>query len=264
MRQLTARRAFWLGAGLILLCNAVALGGVFYNRSGEPDSRLMLTEREFGTPHHMLSNQENSGLSLRLDWRLDSERVSDWLTAAKLRELGFRLGAAQETWPEQLSRQLQREVWLVLELDGPAYARALETARGALVEAEQAVRQAPGNSDLQANRDYRQLELEQEQSTATRLFLVDAGVDRPLLRQHYADRQRYALVRGRLKPYLYEYPAKPSHFSARIELDIDQINVPFALREPFLQWRGDKSPIRALIAFGQRHEPWMVNAERPR
>ena len=41
----TRGRTLAAGAALILLTNAVALSGVFINRSGEPESRLMLSER---------------------------------------------------------------------------------------------------------------------------------------------------------------------------------------------------------------------------
>ncbi len=39
-----------IGAALILVANGVALTGVAYNRSGEPDSRLNLSQRELGRP----------------------------------------------------------------------------------------------------------------------------------------------------------------------------------------------------------------------
>ncbi|MET1079755.1 MAG: DUF4824 family protein [Pseudomonas sp.] len=262
MKALTSRRIFWLGAGLILLCNLVALGGVAYNRSGEPDSRLVLTEREFGNTYNVLNSRENSGLSLRLNWRLDNAGLADWLTATKLRELGFPLDGAEENWPGQLARQRHREFWLVLELDGPAYARVLARARAALTEAEQGLREDPASTERQATRDYQRSEFEQQRDKATRLYLMDAGVDELALRRLYPDRQRHALVRGRLKPYFYANTPGPSAFGASVDLAIEQINVPLAWREAFQGWEATTGSTRAVVAFGQRHEPWLVSVER--
>ena len=84
-------RALWLGLGLILLSNAVALVGVWYNRSGEPLAQLQLSERELNVAADaLLDGQENSVLRLRLSWRHAGEGSSlSWLDTAKLHELGF-------------------------------------------------------------------------------------------------------------------------------------------------------------------------------
>jgi len=58
------------GLGLIALTNAVALVGVTYNRSGEPEAKLSLTQRELRTPYRWYGNRENSGLALSLIWRV--------------------------------------------------------------------------------------------------------------------------------------------------------------------------------------------------
>ena len=44
-------RPLWLGLGLILASNAIALAGVWYNRSGEPQAQLQLSEREIQLPY---------------------------------------------------------------------------------------------------------------------------------------------------------------------------------------------------------------------
>ena len=105
-------RPLWLGLGLILASNAIAPAGVWYNRSGEPQAQLQLSEREIQLPYDSwLRGEENSGLRLQLAWR-EADATWSWLDEAKLRELGFA--------PSDLGRGAERPLWLVLELDGPS------------------------------------------------------------------------------------------------------------------------------------------------
>ena len=92
------------GLALIAITNAIALGGAAYNRSGQPDSSLALSDRELQVPYAAWSESENSGLSLRLNWRVlpvpapgDSVygyfggrgSTPAWLDAQKMASLGF-------------------------------------------------------------------------------------------------------------------------------------------------------------------------------
>lgn len=262
--RLTPGKTFWLGAGLILLCNALALAGVFYNRSGEPDSRLSLTERELRLPYRgMLKAEDSSGLALSLDW----SQAEGWLTEAKLRLLGFNTDALLG----DRSAIRWRAAWLVLELDGPAYQATVQRARAVLAAAEQAAQARPGDSQLQKARAEAGTALEHQLLKDSRLLLVDADLDKQVLRARYPDRLRYALVRGRLKPYQRCCRGEDAlaGFKAQVDLDVEQINVPHALRAAFPGGRKhfgyglDKPQAWVEIAFGQRHEPWMLSARRP-
>ena len=64
------------GAALIVLTNAIALVGVAYNRSGEPDSTLTLTRRELQMSYRWWRDRENSGIALRLLWRMHNRGES--------------------------------------------------------------------------------------------------------------------------------------------------------------------------------------------
>ena len=61
------KHTFIAGMLLILLTNAVALLGVAYNRSGTPESRLTLSQRELQLPYGAMT--EDSGLTLQIRWR---------------------------------------------------------------------------------------------------------------------------------------------------------------------------------------------------
>ncbi|MDA7087613.1 DUF4824 family protein [Pseudomonas sp. SA3-5] len=271
MTPWSTRRRLWLGLGLILLSNALALAGVYYNRSGEPESRLTLSERELQWPYgDWFQREDNSGLRLQLRWRrADAYGSLDWLSADKLQALGFQLpDFSRGDWQRRLNRQLARPVVLVLELAGPAYQRQVQQARQALAEAEERVRSRPDDQELQRQRDGRREQLSQEEQRDSRLFLIDAGLDAQALRQTYPDRQRYLLLGGRLKPHAGSGKAQPGGFSAAIYPDQLRISVPHGLREVFSDWpqggayRAELPPLQVQLAFGRRYEPWILEASR--
>lgn len=269
MKTPSTRHRLWLGLGLILLSNAVALAGVYYNRNGTPESSLVLTQRELHLPYGDwgLGHEQNSSRSLELVWRHGGDDgLLDWLSEEKLQAMGFKLPDGDaDGWPADVRRPRARSVWLVLELDGPAYRRQLRAARAALVEAEARLELRPDDEELRRQRQQRQEQLAREERHDSRLFLVDAGADAAALRQAYPDRQRYALLAGRLKPY-YQWGPPGQRLGANVSLEIRRISVPYALRELFADWqpgggyREDGRRLRAQVAFGRRHEPWMIDA----
>ncbi|MGH8188652.1 MAG: DUF4824 family protein, partial [Steroidobacteraceae bacterium] len=136
-------RALIAGLALILLTNAVALSGVAYNRSGEPQATLRLTERELQIPYWSWPDNENSGIDLRLSWRVHDTYAGDeisarywnrtgaWLDAEKLRSLGFDVSTAATDFEldSGTTSDPSRDVFLVLEQDGAAYQAVLEHCR---------------------------------------------------------------------------------------------------------------------------------------
>jgi len=251
------KRPLWLALGIVLLSNAVALGGVWYNRSGEPEARLSLSERELQrVSSGWLADEGDTVTRLQLLWRRPGDDWQlPWLDAAKLRALGFAVGDGQV----ELGRQPAREVWLVLELDGPSYRRQVEQVRQALSLAEAELQASPDSELLQQERDERRRRLEHEEQRASRLMLVDAGVDPEALRQRWPDRQRQVLLAGRIEPYRH---SAQGGYGASIRLDNGRLSVPHAYREqargwtPAYQQSGFKAQVD--VAFGRRHEPWVL------
>ncbi|HEY1029192.1 MAG TPA: DUF4824 family protein [Pseudomonas sp.] len=247
--------AMWLGLGVVLLSNVLALGGVWYNRSGEPEARLLLSERELQPVHGGWLRDEDEGvLRLQLSWQRPGDGWQlPWLDEAKLRELGFVPDAAD------LGRQPARKVWLVLELDGPVYRRQVEQARQSLDAAEVELRAGPDSEVLQQARDERRLRLSYAQQQASRLMLVDAGVDAQRLRQRWPDRQRQVLLAGRIEPYRH---GDEGGYGANVRLENDRLSIPYAYRELARGWAHsyERSAFRAQVevAFGRRHEPWVL------
>lgn len=280
-------RTLIAGAALVVTTNAVALIGVVYNRSGEPESELKLSERELPLPAWHRLNKESSGIALRLDWRIPEQIVDTdtsapgfypvgspaWLDRAKLSELGFDVSASHESaaGARHYARQLPREVLLVLELNGPAYRSARDWAgRRAEYEAELFAAN-PDKPEFERRAQAAQRELQRVERRHSRLFVVDAGLDAQQLRERHKDRSVYAIVRGKIRAAVVG-PASNRRLSGYVTgLSVATVNVDRSYRpliEPLLRQRerdgGDAVPrYEVTVAFGRRLEPWIESLSVP-
>ena len=257
---------------ILLVTNIVILAGVAVNRSGEPEARLSLTERELNLPYQ--THTENSSLSLRLVWRILGEGEDSlasayqppaWFTTAKLKELGFSdavTGPATDT--ARGGDRPTKEVFIVLEFDGPAYQHALQRAEAALAQAKL----DPGRTKEQAAEKIKQAEarLAEEQNSASRLFAIDAGLNPADLRQKYGEASRYTIVRGLVRPY---YPGADGEESRGTiaAITIERIAVPLDIRRELIKLVNPDHPTTGQaaapryaveLAYGSRHEPWIT------
>ncbi len=266
---------------LILLANAVALTGVYLNRSGEPDARTTLSQRELGMPWDWRVPRDNSGLVLRLNWRVPDGNAVDysyggygyhggtpeWLDEARMQALGFDTAPVAENSEgrRRFERQLPREALLVLELAGPAWQQALERARQNAARHEAARLANADSKEFIEKAKRAQEQLQREEKTHSRLFAIDAGLDRAALRAKYPDRGRYLILRANLRPRLETRDKKTRVTGYVSELAAQRINVPHALRpqlEPALRQTRRNAldpgvPFEATVAVGQRLEPWI-------
>lgn len=263
-------RAMLAATALVLISNAIALGGVAYNRGGEPESVLQLTERELPIQRWSWPDNENSAIHLRLSWRVPSayrgpyrDDEVEWLTPEQLRELGFDTPppGADPDKMERYDLQAPRDVFFALEYDGPAYRAALEQSRADLRAAEAQWAAALLNKELSARVESAKFALNREEKLASRLFVVAADLDAQTLRQRYPDRKHYAIVRGELDVY-----SRGAGLTARVRgISTDAIRVPHVYRsavEPYLgegPYAPDREPrYTATVHFGRRLEPWIV------
>lgn len=255
---------------VIVLTNAVALGGAWWNRSGEAESRLALSQRELRLPWGGL-DRESSGLALTLNWRVvpsdrnaayleySSGGAPEWLDKAKMESLGFDMSPRSQGIRGN-DRELSRDVLLVLELDGDAYQRSLERVRQHLAAEETKLAAMPDSSEKKNRLKNAADLLAREEKENSRLFAVDAGRDLAALRAKYPDRARYAIVRGQVRP---SWNGERSDRPARgyvSNVSITGINVPYALR-PLLAESPAQQKFVAGVSFGQRLEPWITQLD---
>lgn len=276
MMNWTRRHSKITGVALILLTNLIALAGVMFNHSGSVDSTLQLSQRELRIPYRWAQNHDNNGISLVLQWRLPGSlnqyqqypgNDPGWLDKAKLASLGFNVAMPLDTERSRTAyqKQLSKPVFLVMEFDGPAYQQVIELAKKE--DADESKKKEQDGA-----RKSRPTVLSQELNVNSRLFVVDASLDREMLRAKYPDTRRYSIVRGQIRPQvIYNEDKQPLMTGYIKNVSAQSINVPVEFRdvfEPMLTenrkydyFSNDKlPPFVATVAFGRRLEPWIVAA----
>ncbi len=277
MKILQGRRALLLDAALIILVNAVILAGVAYNRTGEPESTLTLSGREMHRPN---DPGEGGSSSFILNWKTDdgdfyyspdsrdtddeTDQRAPWISEAGLAALGFRIVQPDARSYRSIARMGRREALVVLEMDGPAYQRALAAMRHRAGKALARAGAAPADTELKQRAAAMEAMLAGMENEESRLYVVDAGLDRQTLRHKYPDNRRYAIVRAEIRPVLRTGRTATGRpvLSASVRLQVERIEVPKAQRQALLREHGaigNKTGIKMELAFGQRLEPWLVS-----
>ena len=236
---LTNKRGLIIGLAIILLSNAIALAGVAYNRSGAPTSQLTLSERELGLPYQYGFGKENSGIALRINWRIyDSKNTirlpssylkAQWLDQKKLASLGFDASYPLDK-PDSYQyyrRALSREVFLVLEYNGAAYQNALQQSQAKVAEARALQQKNPDKEEFKRRLKYATDQLQAEQTVNSRLFVIDAGLDAKALQQQYSEKGKYLIARGQIKMYYQgSYNKDPRLTGMITRLSVSRVNIP--------------------------------------
>jgi hypothetical protein len=285
-----------MAISLLIVVNAVVLGGIAYNRSGEPTTTITLTEREIPLSYASYSDRENTGLSLRLEWETvgtspegysspGKRRRNDkkeWFDKAKLESIGFNCSMPLDATgaEDHYQKMLPRKTYVVLEYEGAAWESWLADAREELAESE---REAQENGIAQEKliNDREQFDLKYR--THSRLFLIDVANDSNALRRKYADKQRYLVLPAKVRMIFYQpmpfdddFKEEPPRLQGEVsDILVDTLSVPKAYR-PILEKRlrrtqkhsdkykpedaSERGPAyEATIHIGKRSEPWIAS-----
>jgi hypothetical protein len=287
---MSVSRSSGIGAGVLVLANVVALSGAGYNRAGQPESKLVLSERELSLFNATsIAGRENTGLSVRIDWcanpadrpRGDEdvpafpgrcyEHTPAWFDRGKLASLGFdlELAARERGAAEFYSRQSPRHAYVVLELNGAAYETMLASYRSAARATDSSAALRP-DSLLEKRAVNARNALAVAERRMTRLFAVDAGPELAALRAKYPNRTRFAIMHATVQPVLVQ-GARLTVLGQISDVEPGRIHVPKQFRRAFEglasrpYWEplvnGQQPASREItIALGKRLEPWVVSA----
>jgi len=280
---------------LIVLTNIVVLAGVAYNRSGEPDATVQLTERELHWQKRWdLTDKEDTGLYLTLKWNMPGyykysweHRKDTWLNQQKLAELGFNTDfpLKDKKASRYYSRQLPRQAYVVLEFNGDAYQNWLKEARKRIEEIKQELieeKKEKKRNILEKNiRD-----IERKMVTQSRLFAIDAGRDTQALRKQYADQSKTIITPAVFDISMHYTPRKKGPFKSPKkpylsgwvrEISIPEIHVASDYRSFFISgikthtktYLPRDKPLSVLepryqvtLNYGQRYEPWIADVQK--
>jgi Domain of unknown function (DUF4824) len=236
-------RTFIIALILPLWVTAATLASVARNRSGGREA-IVLSEREvFVSPR----TDDNTTAKLSLAWQPPSVRPDTWFNAEKLVQLGFDTRIAGTQLRDR--RQLPREVFVVLELDGPAWRAFLEERVAAL-----APRGEPTLGDELAEK-------------GSRLVVVDADRDAALLESRYPDARRYVITAGTARPQVVFLPNESPYVVGTIDRIMpQQIHVPreWAAQLPSYGPREGRVATRfdVDVRYGLNYEPWVTAIRR--
>ena len=238
----SSRGLFALGFLIFAATNITVLFGVASNRSGDPEARISLTERELQLPYRL--HEENSGLALRLAWRVSgreednnylNQRSPAWLNAEKLAELGIKMNDNRSSNSDAAYHKLPipKEVFIVLENNGEPYRAAVKRAEGIFEKERVLFRSNPEEKRLRENFERAENRLKQMRLTESRLFAIDAGLDPQKLRNTYGDRARYIITKALIEP-TYRGDDKGKEVVGYItRLSVENIHVPLEHRQVF-------------------------------
>lgn len=255
------KHTFAAGLSLILLSNAVALLGVAYNRSGTPESRLTLSQRELQIPYAAMT--EDSGLTLHIRWRAQNTEnygPPAWLDEKKLRELGFDLPAIDDDDAySRRAHEQEKPAFIVLELDGPAYRQGIALARERVAHEKAALAAMPDKQEFKQRLQVAEESLSRDEKESSRLIAIDAGLDASMLRARYPDRTHYLILPGSIQPSHPGFKGKPEWVGFLHRIEGESVHVPLEHRRHLKAMPYSGSAFEADIAFGKRREPWLAS-----
>lgn len=280
---------------LVVLTNVVVLAGVAYNRSGEPDATVVLTERELHWQDNWRGmDREDSGLYLRLKWDMSGYDSfnweydqNTWLDKEKLEALGFDTSYPldDKKASRYYNRQIKRQGYVVLEFDGDAYQKWLKRTKERIKENTQKLAEEnQPNKVTTLKSSIRQME--QSIITQSHLFAVDAGANPQLLRSQHPDKSKYIITPAVFDislQYSSNKKGQPKSSSKRYlrgwvrEILISEIHVPSDYRSFFTSdikthtnfYLPRDKPLSNLepryqvtLNYGKRYEPWIAGVHK--
>lgn len=252
-------KLFTSAFALLVITNAVILFGVFLNRTSETTSEATLTQRELQLSNHI--RKENNNASFRLIYRttnnLYRSHQDNFLNIDKLRELGF--DTDKYLYSEDWARRATKEVFVVLENSGESYKKSLKQSEEEFAQKEVLYRVNQDDKGRQREYESAKNSLTREQTSLSRLFAIDAGLDYERLREKYANKADYLIVKG-VVAMTKEYKQKNIYGYIQ-QLNIQNIYLPYNFKHFFKDTQNTSVKYDVNIKYGSRYEPFVTSVK---
>ena len=266
----------------LMLVNIVVLVGVSYNRSDKTTDSLQLTEREMSLPYRSYRKKENSGMALKLNWSIVSTELfsrsynkytlqrygsPNWMTDEKLKELGLYIDGSKLDVNDSIfdyGRMQGEEFIVVLEYNGETFQSVLRKSEKDIKILRAKVGANPNDTELVESLKQDETSLMELKTSESRLIAIDAGRNLKLLKQKYADKSKYLMLRGELRRHW-----RNKKLTASIgQFFINRIHMPLPYSKVIngitnhetssdgYMWSG-KPRYRVELNVGERLEPWV-------
>ena len=273
-----------ISAVCLVFVNVIVLAGISYNRSGETNSGLQLTERELPLPYRSYRQKENSGLALKLNWNFVPEKSfnrsydkyalkkygsPNWLTENKLKELGLYIDSAKLDTKDSLfdNNKLQSEEFIiVLEYNGETFQAFLNDADEDIQALKNKAQKNPNDRDINKQLQKDEASLSKLKTSESRLIAIDAGRNLQTLKEKYTDNSKYLMLRGEIKRHWVNKKLTASigqlfiadiHVPLPYSNKINEITNRQASSDEYSRWNGNPRYVVELN-LGKRLEPWLV------
>lgn len=253
---------------LLVMTNAVMLLGVYLNQSSETTSEATLTQRELQLSNSI--HKDNNSVSLRLIYRttnnLNPINQNNFLNIDKLNELGFDID--KYLYSKNSAITPTKEVFIVLENSGESYEKSLQLAEESFAQKE-ALYNA-NQDDKSRQRDYENAKnnLAREQTSLSRLFAIDAGLDYEELRKKYVNKANNLIVKG-IVGIVKEYKQKNLYGYIK-QLNIQTIHVPYSFKylfkdvKPIYNYKNTQetsAKYNVEVRYGSKYEPFITSVK---
>lgn len=257
-------KLFMVAFALLIMTNIVVLLGVYLNKSGEVTSEMTLTQRELKVPYYI--SKENNSMSLRVIYRVLNKgtysHLSYWLDSVKLKKLGFDTDKYLSV--NYKIKIPKKEVFIVLEYNGESYKKSLESAKEDLAEKQALYNANKNSSNKKMDYESAKRDLTSEKISASRLFAVDAGLDYDMLRQKYASKSDYMIVKGLVRVRVNHKLKTLDAYTE--ELSIEKIHLPYKFKHILKGIKPskfyEKPKYKVKVKYGSRYEPWISSVKK--
>lgn len=260
-------KLYLAAAGIILFSNLSIFARAAYNHQSVHYS-ITLSERELRLPYRYGDNNDNSGVSLRINWA--SKSVNDYqrglhLTSKHHQSFGF----SAQCHTQRAKRAKPKQGWVLLELNGPHYRDALLKLKNELNNKKnELIKKKETPEEIEEYLKTLEDRYTQESTKETRLIAIDAAANKQSLTNIIKNKDKntqaqYLVVKAEINEH-YDTCSKGNQYRINIStLHLAPLNLPrkYSQQLPYFirDYSRDEHAVKysAKVNIGKLGDPWI-------